>query len=74
MRSLLLNLDPYGENGPGGLVPLYYKQVAAELAPKLAVILFLGTWLKGQIFLYAGDQSMLSLRKKVLLSCMFEII
>ena len=36
--SFLLVLDLYGRNDPDGVFPLFYKQVARELAPKLAVI------------------------------------
>ena len=43
IRSLLLNLDPYGGNDLDGMCPLFYKQVAHELAPKVTLIL--GTWL-----------------------------
>ena len=38
IRSLLLDLDPYGGNDPDGILPLFCNQVAWELAPKLAVI------------------------------------
>ena len=38
ISSLLLDLDPCGGNDPDGMFPLYYKQVARELEPKLAVI------------------------------------
>ena len=38
VSRLLLNLNPYGENDPDELFSLFYKQVAQELAPKLAVI------------------------------------
>ena len=33
-----LDLDSYNENDPDGMFPLFYKQVALELAPKSAVI------------------------------------
>ena len=36
--NFLLNLDPYGGNDPDGTFSIFYKQVAWELAPKLAVI------------------------------------
>ena len=36
--SLLLDLDPYSKNYPDGLCPLFYKQVAQEVAPKLTAI------------------------------------
>ena len=32
VRSLLLNVDPYGRNDPDGMFPLFYKHVARELA------------------------------------------
>ena len=35
---MLLDLNPYGGDSPDGMFPLFYKQVAHELAPKLAVI------------------------------------
>ena len=35
---LPLYLDPYGGNDTDGMFPLFYKQVAWELAPKLALI------------------------------------
>ena len=37
-RRLLLELDPYGGNDLDGMFPLFYKQVARELAAKLAII------------------------------------
>ena len=37
IRSLLVDLDPYCGNNPDGMFPLFSKQVARELAPKLAV-------------------------------------
>ena len=53
IRSLLLDLDPYGEKDPDIMFPLFHKQVALELAPKLAV----DFWhlVKGFVFLHAGD-------------------
>ena len=36
-RRFILDLDPYGGNDPDGMFPLFFKQVAWELAPKLAV-------------------------------------
>ena len=38
VRSLLLNLDPYGGSDPDGMFSLCYKQVTRELAIKLAVV------------------------------------
>ena len=38
VRSLLLNLDPYSENNPAEMFPIFYKQVAWELTHNLAVI------------------------------------
>ena len=38
VRSLLLDLDIYGRNDPDEMFPLFYKQVARNLVPKLAVI------------------------------------
>ena len=35
VRSLLLDLDSYGGNDPDGMLPIFYKQVAWELAPNL---------------------------------------
>ena len=35
---MLLDLDPYGKNNPDGMLPLFFKQVARELTPKLTVI------------------------------------
>ena len=34
IRSLLLDLDPYGENNPDGMFSFFYKPVARELALK----------------------------------------
>ena len=38
IRRLLLDPDSYGGNDPAVLLPLFYRQVALELALKLAVI------------------------------------
>ena len=38
IRSLLLGLVPYGRCDPDGMFTLFYKQVAGDLASKLAVI------------------------------------
>ena len=38
IRRLLRNLNPNGGNDPDGKFPLFYKQLAWEQAPKLAVI------------------------------------
>ena len=38
IRNLLLDLDPYGGNGSDGMLPLFCKEVARELAPKFAEI------------------------------------
>ena len=35
--SLLLDLDPYGENDPDGMFTLFYNLVTRELVPKLAM-------------------------------------
>ena len=34
IRSLFLDLYPYGGNDPDGMAPLFYRQVARELVPK----------------------------------------
>ena len=34
----MLNLDPYGGSGPDGIFPLFFKETAEILAPKIAVI------------------------------------
>ena len=38
IRSLLLYLKPHVENGSDGMLKVFYKQVARELAPKLPTI------------------------------------
>ena len=45
---LLLDLDSYSVNDPDRMFPLFYKQGAWELAPKLAVIL--DTELEGVVY------------------------
>ena len=38
VRSLLLDLNLYSGNDSNGMFPLFYKQVAGESAPKMAII------------------------------------
>ena len=38
IKKLMLNLDPYGGSGPDGIFPLFFKETADILAPKIAVI------------------------------------
>ena len=55
--SMLLNLDSYDGSEPDGMFPLYYKQIARDLAPKVAVILC--TLLEEVVFRHVGDWLML---------------
>ena len=38
IKELLLNLDPYSGSGPDGIFPLFFRETADILAPKIAVI------------------------------------
>ena len=38
IKKLMLDLDPYGGSGPDGIFPLFFKETADILAPKIAVI------------------------------------
>ena len=38
MRSLLLDLDPYGGTDPLGMFPLFLKRTADVIAPRLSVV------------------------------------
>ena len=38
MRSLLLDLDPYGGTDPLGMFPLFLKRTPDVMAPRLSVV------------------------------------
>jgi len=38
VKKLLLELDSYGGNDPAGMFPLFYKEIADVLAPRLSVV------------------------------------
>ena len=52
IRSFFLDLNSNSGNDLDGMFPLFYKQVAQELAPSW--LLFSGTWLRGVVFWHAA--------------------
>ena len=53
VRSLLLDLDPYGGNDSNGMLSLFNKQVAREPVSKLTVIF--RYLVRGGSFRHVGD-------------------